>query len=164
VSDKWKQKLLHEVISYAVNFVYLAFFFTVFTWYRRLILDQYKITYLHYGFSVIEALILAKIIMIGDAMSLGSRLEHKPLIYVTLFKAFAFTIWVAVFMVIEHIMEGWMHGNGLVGGLRQITNQGKDELQARCLVVFFAFIPFFAFRETARVLGEKKLWHLFFRN
>ena len=32
-----------------------------------------------------------------------------------------------------------------------------------CLVIFVAFIPFFAFRELGRVLGEGKIRTLFFR-
>jgi hypothetical protein len=30
-------------------------------------------------------------------------------------------------------------------------------------VIFVAFVPFFAFRELGRVLGEGKIWALFFR-
>jgi hypothetical protein len=40
---------------------------------------------------------------------------------------------------------------------------GKDELLARCMIMFVAFIPFFAFEELERVLGEGKLSKLFFR-
>jgi hypothetical protein len=42
------------------HFIYLAIFFGVFTWYRRFVLAEYRITYLHYGTAIIEALILAK--------------------------------------------------------------------------------------------------------
>jgi hypothetical protein len=40
----WKQKVAHEMIEYSMNFVYLAFLFGVFTWYRRLILAEYHIS------------------------------------------------------------------------------------------------------------------------
>jgi len=36
-------------------------------------------------------------------------------------------------------------------------------LLARCLITFVAFIPFFAFKELGRVLGEDKIRTLFFR-
>ena len=39
-----------------------------------------------------------------------------------------------------------------------------DELLARTLVVLVAFVPFFAFGEIARVLGEGKLSELFSTN
>jgi len=44
----------------------------------------------NYGFAVIEALVLAKVIMIGEVARLGRGLERKPLIYPTLYKTVVF--------------------------------------------------------------------------
>jgi hypothetical protein len=143
--------------------LYLALLFGVFTWYRRLILAEYGISYLHYGASVIEALVLAKIIMIGDVLGLGRRLEEKPLILPTLYNAFTFGLWVVAFSVLEHAAVGFLRGEGLTGGIHELMSQGGYELLARGLVTFFAFIPFFAFREAERVLGEGRIRALFFR-
>src|SRR5208283_4026979 len=96
-----KQKIAHEMFDYFINFVYLAFFFVMFTSYRRLILAEYQISYLHYGISIIQAMILAKVVMVGDILRLGRRLENKPLIFPTLYKAIVFCIWVGVFGVLE---------------------------------------------------------------
>jgi len=159
----WKQRVIHELGEYAINFLYLALFFGVFTWYRRLILAEYGIPYLHYGVSVVEALVLAKIIMLGDVLGLGRKLEEKSLIFPTLYKALVFGVWVVVFSIFEHIIMGSLHGEGLTGGIHELMSQGAYELLARGLVTFFAFIPFFAFREAQRVLGEGRIWALFFR-
>jgi hypothetical protein len=151
------------MIEYSMNFVYLALLFGVFTWYRRLILAEYQISYVHYGFSLIEALVLAKVIMLGDILKLGRGLEGKPLIYPTLYQTVVFTVWVALFSVFEETVGGLLHGKGLAGGFSEILGRGTYELLARCMMVFFAFIPFFAFRETERVLGQGKVRELFFR-
>ncbi len=58
----WEQEVVHEAIEYWINFIYLAFFFGMFTWYRRFILAEYQISYAHYGVSLIEAAVLAKVI------------------------------------------------------------------------------------------------------
>lgn len=160
----WKQQFRREIIEYWINFVYLAVFFGVFTWYRRLILAQYGISYLHYGIAFIEALILAKVIIVGDALKLGRRFSNRPLIYSTLHKAVVFTIWVGFFNLIERTIGGLFEGKSLEHGLHEISAEGWDTLLARCLVTFVAFIPFFAFRELGRVLGEGKLIVLFFRS
>ena len=159
----WKQKLFHELIEYWINFVYLALFFGVFTAYRRLIMAEYQIGYQHYGIAVIKALVLAKVIMIGDFLRLGRRLEDKSLIFPTLYKSAVFSIWVAVFNVLEDVIKGLLHGTGLAGGFVELISKGKDELLAGCLVIFFAFIPFFAFKELGELLGESKIRGLFFR-
>jgi hypothetical protein len=88
----WKAKLAHELVEYWINFLYLVFFFGTFTWYRRLVLAEYHISYLHYGAAVIEALILAKVILIGDALRLERRLEERPLIIPTLYNAVVFSL------------------------------------------------------------------------
>ena len=69
----WKSKAIHEMTEYYIIFMYLAIFFGLFTWYRRLILAEYQISYLHYGAAVIKALVLAKVIMVGRALRLGRR-------------------------------------------------------------------------------------------
>jgi hypothetical protein len=160
----WKQKFAHELLEYWINFFYLAIFFAAFIWYRRLILAEYRITYLHYGMAIVEALILAKVILIGDALRLGRRFEEEPLIIPALYKAVMFSLFVGLFAILEHVIGGLIHGKGVAGGFREIMSEGKDELLARCLLTFFAFIPFFAFKELGRVMGNGKLDALFFRH
>lgn len=159
----WKQKLAHEFTQYWVNVLYLVFFFGAFTWYRRLVLAEYQISYLHYGAAVIEALILAKVILIGEALGLSRGTKGKPLIYPVLRKTVVFCVFVGVFAMAEHMVEGVIHGKGLTGGLSTLWSEGRDEILARCLITFFAFIPFFAFRELGELLGEGRLLGLFFR-
>jgi hypothetical protein len=159
----WKQKITRELIRYCLSFGYLVFFLGGFAWYRRAILAEYGISYLHYGAATIEALILAKVIWLGELLRLGRTQEDKPLIYPTLSKAIEFSLFVGFFAIIEHIIGGLVHGVGVAGGLAELWHEGKYELIGRCLVTFFAFIPFFAFRELARAMGEGKMSHLFFR-
>jgi len=158
-----KKKIFHEMAEYWTNVAYLTLVFAAFTQYRRFVLAAYDITYTNYGFAVIEALILAKVIMIGAVFRLGRGLEDKPLIYPTLYKTVVFTLFVGVFTLIEHAIKGLWRGKGLAGGLVDLLGKGHHELLAGCLVTFVAFIPFFAFRELGRVLGEDKIRVLFFR-
>jgi len=159
----WKQKLFHELIEYWINVVYLALFFGVFTNYRRLIMAEYQISYVHYGIGLIKALVFAKVIMIGGFLRLGQKLESKSLIFPTLYKAVVFSILVGLFSVLEHTVRGLLHGRGVAEGFNELISKGTDELLAGCLVIFFVFIPFFAFKELGRLLGENKIRDVFFR-
>ena len=170
-SDKKKksvrEKIFHEMAEYWINVSYLAIVFAAFTQYRRLVLAAHDFTYTNYGVAVIEALILAKVVMIGGVFRLGRHLgqglEQRSLIYPTLYKTVAFTLFVGVFTLIEHVIKGLWMGKGLTGGLVGFLGKGSHELLAGCLVVFVAFVPFFAFRELGRVLGESKIRTLFFQ-
>lgn len=158
-----KKKIVHEVIEYWINFGYLAFFLVAFTWYRRLILAEYQVHYTNYWFPLIEAAVLAKVIMIGDLLRLGRRMENRPLIFSALFRTVMFSVWVAIFSVLEETVRGLLHGNGLTAGFDDIVSRGWYELLSRCVVIFVAFIPFFSFKELERVLGQKQLRALFWR-
>jgi hypothetical protein len=158
----WKEILFHEMVEYWINFFYLALMFAAFTQYRRFVLAAYDISYENYWVAVIQALILAKVIMIGAVVRLGRALEDKPLIYPTLHKTVVFTLLVIAFTVVEHTVKGLWNGKGLTGGVVEMYGERFHELLAGSLVILVAFIPFFAVRELSRVLGGEKLRALFF--
>jgi hypothetical protein len=160
----WKAKVRHELIEYWVNVIYLALVFASFTVHQRLVLAAHDISYTNYWFALIEALILGKVIMIGGMLRLGRRFEDKPLIYPTIYKAVVFTIFVAVFKVVEYAIKGLVAGEGVAGGLAEFVEKGVDILLANSLVVFIALIPFFAMKELGQVFGQSKIGALFFRS
>lgn len=159
----WKQRLRRELFEYWVTVVYLALYFGAFTLYRRLILAQHEIEYLNYGIAVVQALVLGKVVLIGNLIRRGRGMESRPLIGGTLVSAALFTVWVATFKLAEHTIGGLLRGEGLAAGFYHLVGKGSHELLASSLVVFFTFIPFFAFQELNRVLGKGKIWSLFFR-
>jgi hypothetical protein len=159
-----KEKIVHEMVEYWINVIYLTLVFAAFTQYRRFILAAHDIAYANYGFAVIEALILAKVIMIGDVFRLGRGLENKPLIYPALYKTVVFTLFVALFTVLENVIKGLWQGEGFMGGLAMFLGKGPHELLANSLVVFVAFVPFFGVKELGRVLGQDKIQSLFFQS
>ena len=56
---------------------YLALVFAAFTQYRRFLLAAHGIVYTNYWVAVIEALILAKVIMIGDVLRVSVAALNK---------------------------------------------------------------------------------------
>ncbi len=158
-----KQRVVHEVLEYWVNFVYVAFFLVAFTWYRRLILAEYNIAYTQYWVPLIEAAVLAKVISIGDLLRLGRRLDEQPLIIPTLYRTLVFSVWIAAFKVLEATIRGLIHGQGFLGGVKELASKDWHQWLAGCVVAFVAFIPFFAFKQLELVLGKDKLRPLFWR-
>lgn len=160
----WKQKVRNELIEYWTTAIYLALFFSFFTNYRRLVLAEYGIGYQHFGIALIKALVLAKIILIVEELRLSRRFETRPLIIPTLYKSFFFTLCVAVFNSAESLTDGLIHGEGLSGALGELFRHYNYEWLSGMLVVFFAFLPFFAFRELRDILGERAIYKLFFKD
>lgn len=161
-SSSLKEKAKEEFKKFWAIAIFLALMFSAFYTYRRLTLSESGVTYLHYGIGIIEALILAKVILVGQALRLGRRFEDEPLIVSVLVKTLFFAIFVAVFSVIEHVIEGLVHHETWDVIAHHLFTAGRDEIFAKTLMMMITFIPFFAFWETDRVLGQGKLFALFF--
>ena len=134
----------------------------MFTACRRLVLAATGVTYLHYGVALIEALIIAKVILIGRMFGFTRRFENKPLIVPVLYKSILFGIFVLLFGIVEQLVEGWFRGQGVWAGLHEIGEVGAYEIGARVLMLMVSFFPFFAFWEIGRVIGTPKLAAMFF--
>jgi hypothetical protein len=159
-----KQKVVHELRQLIGIFLYLFVFFTVFRIYTRLITDQYQVSYLAFSLILLKSLALAKVILTGEALGLGRRiLREKPLMVTTLYFATVFAAFALLMEILEHLILGWFHHKGASDVFAEIMEKGWPHFVGMTLVVFVAFIPFFAFRETSRVLGEGKLEQLFFK-
>ena len=158
-----KKKIVHEVVEYWIIVLYLAIFFAAFTQYRRLLLTAYDITYTNYWVAAIKALVLGKVIMIGEVLRIGRGLEQKPLIFPALYKTLVFTLFLAIFTVLENVIKGLWKGTGFTGNIVEFLGVGSHEFLANCLVVFVALIPFFGIKELGRVIGQDKIRTLFFQ-
>jgi hypothetical protein len=157
-----KEKALEELRKFWAIAVYLAVVFAAFTWYRRFILSESGISYFHYGAAVVQALVLAKVIMLGQALGIGKRYEGGRLVWSVLFKTVEFAVAVALFTVLEHLIEGLFHRESWDEISRHLVRAGRDEILARTVMIFVTFVPFFAFYEADRVLGSGTLFRLFF--
>jgi hypothetical protein len=158
-----KRRAAHGVREFLAVFLFLAPWFLAFSTYRMLLLNRFAEEQFEYGTGLVNALILSKVILTCEYLRLGKGHEHKPLIFPTIWKSFLFALAAAAFHVVEQIVRGLLRSGGFAAGLTSLREMGAGELLGRSLVMFFAFIPFFALRETARVLGEGKLQELFFR-
>jgi hypothetical protein len=155
-----KQKAIHEGQEFSGIFLYLAFFFCAVVAYSTVLLGRFQVSYFSCGSALINALVIAKVILIGEYAHLGRKQEGRPLALSALYKAFLFTLLVFSFHVVEEAIKQLVHGDTVASAFHQIR---LDTLVCRSLVVFCTFIPLFAFRELQRVLGEDNFRALFFR-
>jgi len=156
-----KHKLAHELKRLVLISIYLFVFFTVFKLYKILLLDEYHVALVTCGFIVVQSIVLAKIILTADALRLGEKFRERPLIVPTLYQAIVFCAFAWAFHVIEHFVIGTVRGKTPSEVLAEILEKGWPHILASTLVIFVAFLPFFAFRELERVVGVGKMRELF---
>lgn len=156
-----KKRFVHEARLFTLYASFLALFFCAFTLYRSLILKEYHIGFVHYGYAIVEALILAKVILLGQMVHLGERFSNRSLIYPTIYKASVFALFALVFSIIEHFFMGYLHGKPFSEVYEKLAAIGIYQILAQILIVYIVFVLFFAFLELGRVYGEKSLYLLF---
>jgi hypothetical protein len=158
-SDIW-QRLGHEMKKYVAIVLYLAFFFGSVVNYERLVLAGYHIGYTEFGVAIVKALVLGKVILIGEALHVGERFRGRALWLPVLWKTFVFSLFIAAFVVVEHLVGAAVHHRTLAEEFQFVT-QHRDIVLARIQLETVALVPLFAFMELGRVLGERELHSLF---
>ena len=91
--------------------------------------------------------------------ALARNLNINHCFFSSVFKAFLFGLLVFAFHVAEDAAKGVLHGENMAEAFQ---NMRINDLLRRSLVIGCTFVPFFAFREVRRVLGEEKFQGLFF--
>lgn len=120
-------------------------------------LSGYKI-----GFAAVNALIMGKVILIGEALHVGEQLSEKRLIYSVLFRSAAFALLVVCFDVVEEVIVGLIHGKSLVASIPKLGGGGLEGMLLFGIMAFVVLIPFFLFTEVQEAVGKEKLQAVIF--
>lgn len=105
-----KQKALHQAREYLVISLYPFVVFCLFVFYKSVILAEHHIDFALHGFALINALALAKVMLVVQELHLANQFRNAPLIYSTLLKSLVFTIVLACFKIAEEAAIGRFHG------------------------------------------------------
>ena len=158
-----KERAIEELKEFWIVSLYLFIFLGAFTLYRRIVLSEFGVAYLHYGVALIEALVIAKVVLIGRAVGLDELCKRGgPLILPVVLQSAVFAFLATLFGVLEHIVEGLIHKKDWASITSNSFGFGSLELFGRMIVLFISFIPFFAFLEVGDVLGQHELFEMLF--
>lgn len=161
VKKNWKHRFIHEFNEYWMNVIYMALVFSAIIFYRRLVLAHYEIYLDDYFSGVIKALVIAKVVMIGAFFRISRKYEHQPLIIPVFYKAVLFTLWVMLFDIAEAFIRIFIKTPVLMEAVNELKTHLNSVWLGGALLIFFSFIPFFAFKELVRVMGKEKIRELF---
>lgn len=157
-----KQKIKNEMQRYILYTLFLTFFFAAFTTYERLLLNFHG-PFFPYGYSLIQGLIMAKVVLIGETIKLGEKFSEKPLIVPVFYKTLVFCLFMIILSILEHVVTGCLIDKLSIDVVyERFISRGLSLALAKSVIVFFVFIWFFSVLETSRVLGNRKLFNLFF--
>ena len=149
-----KDRLLHEAKRLFGTFLYLWVLLGLFAIHESIVLAKHNIPYRPFGVALINAWILAKVMLIAEDLGLGEAwFGRRPPIYRILARAVAFAIVFLIVHVVESVLVGMWRGKTVTESLPKIGDGSTIALISVAILLAFALIPFFAFKEADRALG-----------
>ena len=149
-----RARALEELRKFLMIFSYLWLVFFVFLVHEWVVLASNNIGFRFYGLAVLNALVLSKIMLIAEALRFADGLKNKPLIYPIAFKSVSFSALLMVSYIVEEIVVGLFHGMVIAESFPKVGGGGLAGVLTVGGILCIALVPFFAFREIARAIGE----------
>ena len=161
-TETLKEKARSEMRDFLVISLYLWIVLGLFVLYKSMILSEEHIPFAAHGLALLNALAMAKVMLVAQGFHFADRFKELPLIYPTLFKSAAFAVVLGVFKILEEALIGLYHGHSFSDSVASIGGGTLNGILTLMLLLGVLLIPFFGFGEVNRVFGEQKLKKLFF--
>ena len=158
-----RQRAFSEAKEGLILTLYLWAVFGLLVLHKSMILAEHHIDFVFHGLALINALALAKVMLVVRHLDLGEQLKKAPLIYPTILKSALFTIVLACFKILEDALIGFFRHESFRQSNADFGGGTWQGILTLALLVFAMLIPFVGYGELRRVLGEGKLEMRFFR-
>lgn len=129
----------------------------------REVVDKQALGYYSFFSIVIASLIMGKVVLIADTLSLVELCSHKPLIYTTLWKSFFYVFCSIVLRLIEHVVPAIYDGATGAEIYQEIIQHAQKPLfWIAQMWLAYLFVIFVGYRELVFNVGPAKVRKLFF--
>jgi hypothetical protein len=156
--------LLREFLEILPPTIFFIIGFNLIVLTTNLILADYGGQFASFILATAAALIVAKALLVANAMPAIRRYDRAPLIWPILFKTVFY--WVAVFIVrlLEHWIEYLLSKDYVFGGFlkHEITAFSWDRFTAIQLWIFVLFLVYVTASEFNRLFGHGELSRILF--
>lgn len=159
-STRWA-RVKASAIRFLIMFAYLLVAFTLFQMHEYVILEEHGLPYTRFGFAVVNAFVLAKVMLLGEEFNLGQWSPHWPRIYPILGRSALYTVLFIVFDVVEKTLRGVIEGKTIVASLPHEAG-GVTASIILGVILFVMLVPFFSFAELSRAFGRANVRRVFF--
>jgi hypothetical protein len=158
------KKVIHEIIVVARTTTYFAVFFLFMILMKRLTLKDYDIEFTGVSQALIGALIMAKVILLMELISLGSWVQNQPPVVDVVLRTLLYSLGVLLVVWLEKSFEARHEAGGFSNATTYVL-QHRDHyhvlvntLSASASVFFFNCFSVFQ-----RLLGKNGTFKLFFK-
>lgn len=152
-----RQRAAHEMRQFAIMFLYLWALFGLFVLNESLVDRAHGNAIVLQGFAVINALVLAKVMLLAEMLDVDRLFRRWPLIFTILFEALFYTVLFLIVHVLERVLVGLWHGETVSASMPSFGGGGLAGLLIVAAIVFVSLLPFFTFKHVARAIGPERM-------
>jgi hypothetical protein len=165
--EKAKEVAADEFRRYLIAFVYILVLLGMFTMHQEITLrahggESKALPFAPHGFAIVNALVLAKVALVVEALRLGHRVRPEPLIWPILLESLILAVMFVAMHYVEHIVGGWIHGEALAKSVPMIGGGGAVGVFFATFSFFVAMIPFVGFRLITLAVGWPRMRGILF--
>lgn len=149
-----KARLKHEFTTYLWLTAYLYVVFGAIILYKDALLSEQGVAFTPWGIAIVKAAVLAKFLMLAEAMRAGQRRQPRPFPLAVAHRAIALGLVLLLLTVVEEIVVGAFHGRAFATTLDEVFGSRWREVLATCLLLLMALVPYVAMRRVQESVDE----------
>lgn len=158
----FKKKLKEEIKAIVKTALYFGCWIFAFLLLKSLVLAEYKIAFHGWSLAVVGALVLSKVVLVLENVSLGARVRSRPAWVEVVLRTAMYTLGVAVVLLLEKGFEGRHEQGGFVSSLQHLfKREDIHHVWATTLCLSGALLGYNALSVVRRHLGEGGLIRIF---
>lgn len=156
-----KEKLVEELRSLTVAWIYFSCWLGVLVLLKKLVLAEYQIEFDGLSVALIGALVLSKVVLILENVPLGSWTRTSPAWVEIVLRTAMYSVGVFVVLILEKAFEGRHEYGGFVPSLASIFRHADiDHVWVNTLCLSGALLGYNVLWVVRRHLGEGGLLRL----
>lgn len=158
----WKAWLSHELSSLAIVALYFGCWIGVAICLKVLVLAEYHVTFAGWSVILAGALVLSKVVLILEHVSLGDWLRARPAWVDVVARTAAYSAGVVFVLVLERGIEGRSEHGGFVAAVKAASNGvNAFHVYTNAICLSGALLGYNVLSVIRRHLGERGLLKLF---
>jgi len=158
----FKEKLKDEIKAIGITALYFGCWIAALLLLKSLVLAEYRIAFHGWSAAVVGALILSKVVLVLEHVSLGEWVRTRPAWVDVVLRTAVYSLGVAVVIFLEKGFESRHDYGGFVPALKQLFRQTDvHHVWANTLCLSGALLGYNALSVVRRHFGEKGLLRIF---
>ena len=156
------QKLKEEAKAIGITALYFGTWIASLLLLKSLILAEYGVAFHQWSLAVVGALILSKVVLVLEHVSLGDWVRRQPAWVGVVLRTAFYTLGVALVLILEKGFEGRHEAGGFGPAVQHLFQQADIyHVWANLICIAGALLGYNAIMVVRRHIGNRELFRIF---